>query len=69
MKTDKTIKMQTKKTNEKNPNWGGARSNAGRKKKYGETTKVMTFRVPISKLEAVKEAIQYVLNNNVQENY
>jgi hypothetical protein len=61
--------MQTKKTNEKNPNWGGARSNAGRKKKYGETTKVMTFRVPISKLEAVKEAIQYVLNNNVQENY
>jgi len=54
--------MQTKKTNEKNPNWGGARSNAGRKKKYGETTKVMTFRVPISKLEAVKEAIQYVLN-------
>ena len=60
--------MQTKKTNEKNPNWGGARSNAGRKKKYGETTKVMTFRVPISKLEAVKEAIQYVLNNNVQEN-
>lgn len=61
--------MTTEKTKQKNPNWGGSRSNAGRKKKYGETTKVMTFRVPISKLEAVKEAIQYVLNNNVQENY
>jgi hypothetical protein len=61
--------MTTKKTKQKNPNWGGARSNAGRKKKYGETTKVMTFRVPISKLEAVKEAIRYILNKNLEDNY
>lgn len=67
MKTDKTIKMTTKKP--KNPKWGGARSNAGRKKKYGETTKVLTFRVPLSKLESVKEAIRYILEKNIQENY
>ena len=46
----------------KNPNWGGTRKNAGRKKKYGEPTVVVTFRVPISKVEAVKEAIHYYLN-------
>jgi len=57
-------------TKPKNPNWGGARSNAGRKKKYGETTKVLTFRVPLSKIESVKEAIKYILlGKNIQENY
>jgi len=59
--------MTTKKP--KNPKWGGARSNAVRKKKYGETTKVLTFRVPLSKLESVKEAIRYILEKNIQENY
>ena len=29
----------------KNPNWGGLRKNAGRKRKYGEKTKVLTIRV------------------------
>jgi hypothetical protein len=61
--------MTTKKTKQKNPNWGGSRSNAGRKKKYGETTKVLTFRVPISKLEDVKEAIRYILDKNMVDNY
>ncbi len=61
--------METNQIKEKNPNWGGARKNAGRKKKYGETTKVLTFRIPISKLEAVKDAIRYVLNKNSEENY
>jgi hypothetical protein len=61
--------METTQINQKNPNWGGARKNAGRKKKYGEATKVLTFRVPLSKLEAVKEAIRYVLNKNSEENY
>lgn len=61
--------MKSKKTTEKNPNWGGARSNAGRKKKYGEATKVLTFRIPLSKLEAVKEAIRYILNKNLEDNY
>lgn len=55
--------MQNNQNKEKNPNWGGARSNAGRKKKYGEATKVFTIRVPVSKIEAVKEAIQYILSH------
>jgi len=46
-----------------NPNWGGARKNAGRKKKYGEATKVLTFRIPISKVEEVKNAIKYIVSN------
>lgn len=60
---------QNQETKEKNPNWGGVRKNAGRKKKYGETTKVITVRVPISKLQAVKEAIRYILQSNYSENY
>lgn len=47
----------------KNPNWGGSRKNAGRKKKYGEPTVVVTFRVPASKVDAIKEAMHYFLNN------
>lgn len=43
-------------------NWGGIRHNAGRKKKYGEPTKVMTFRVPLSKVNDIREAIKYILN-------
>ena len=54
---------------EVNPNWGGVRKNAGRKKKYGETTKVITVRVPISKLQSVKDAIQYVLQKEYSGNY
>lgn len=50
-----------------NPNWGGARKNAGRKKKYGEVTKVLTFRIPISKVEEVKNAIKYIVSNGNSE--
>lgn len=54
----------TKQESLKNPNWGGSRSNAGRKKKYGEVTKVLTVRIPVSKLEQVREAIRYILAQN-----
>jgi len=47
--------------------WGGNRRNAGRKKKYGELTKVMTFRIPISKVDDVKQAISYILESKKQE--
>ncbi len=62
--------METNQKKEvKNPKWGGARKNAGRKTKYGEPTRVLTVRVPISKMEDVKYAIQYILSQNPQENY
>ena len=47
----------------RNTKWGGARKNAGRKKKYGEVTKVLTSRIPVSKIDEVKRAIAYILNN------
>jgi hypothetical protein len=59
--------MSTNQTNqEKNPNWGGSRKNAGRKKKYGEVTKVLTIRIPVSKVEQVKEAIRYILSQKFE---
>jgi len=58
--------MENNQSAQKNPNWGGARSNAGRKKKYGEVTKVLTIRIPVSKVEAVKEAIRYILDQKSQ---
>jgi hypothetical protein len=54
--------MENNQSTPKNPNWGGARSNAGRKKKYGEVTKVFTIRIPVSKIQAVKDAIKYILD-------
>jgi hypothetical protein len=30
---------------------------------------VLTFRVPISKLEDIKEAIRYILDKNMVDNY
>lgn len=50
---------------------GGHRKNAGRKRKYGEKTKVLTFRIPISKFDYIKEIIKYILevkDNEVQDN-
>jgi hypothetical protein len=36
---------------------GGARPNSGPKPKYGEPTKIVQTRCPVSKIEALKEAI------------
>jgi len=40
---------------------GGYRANAGRKKKYGEQTKIITFRLPMSLHKELKRAIQKIL--------
>lgn len=40
---------------------GGYRANAGRKKKYGEDTKIITFRLPMSLHKELKRAIQKIL--------
>ncbi len=37
---------------------GGARPNAGRKKKYGEETRVLTIRVPKSIYPDIKKAVR-----------
>lgn len=39
---------------------GGARANAGRKKKYGEETRVMTIRVPKSSYTDMKKAVKFL---------
>jgi hypothetical protein len=44
---------------------GGSRPNSGRKKKYGEETKTITFRVPKSKIHFIKETIKYILENEL----
>ena len=36
---------------------GGKRKGAGRKPKYNEPTKVIGFRVPLSKINKVREAV------------
>jgi hypothetical protein len=38
--------------------WGGARKGSGAKPKYSEKTTTIAFRVPISKVEEVKEIIK-----------
>lgn len=52
-----------------NPRWGGVRKNAGRKKKYGEPTKVMTFRIPVSKVDDIRQAIKYILEAHKPEEF
>lgn len=42
---------------------GGTRPNAGAKKKYGEPTKTVSFRVPESKVNEVIEAVKTMLAN------
>lgn len=53
--------MENLEQKQKHENWGGKRKNAGRKCKYGERTKVLTFRVPISKAEQIKKAVKFIL--------
>jgi hypothetical protein len=36
---------------------GGPRPNAGAKKKYGEETKNVTFRIPISLISEIREVV------------
>lgn len=40
---------------------GGKRAGAGRKPKYNEPTKVIGFRVPLSKVNKVRAAIKKIL--------
>lgn len=56
--------MQQPEAKTRNPKWGGARKNAGRKKKYGEPTRAVTVRVPISKVELVRSAVRDILETN-----
>jgi hypothetical protein len=42
---------------------GGKRENSGRKRKYGEPTKVITIRVPLSEVEYVKKMVKKYLNS------
>ena len=41
---------------------GGSRKGSGAKPKYGEKTKTIAFRVPMSKLEHVKNTIKTLLD-------
>ena len=49
------------------PPHGGSRKGAGRKSKWGEKTKVLTFRVPISKVDIVKEHFKRLLEAPINE--
>jgi hypothetical protein len=42
----------------KKKEWGGARKGSGNKPKYNEKTTTIAFRVPISKVDEVKEIIK-----------
>jgi len=42
---------------------GGTRIGAGRKKKYGEPTVTVSFRVPKSKVDAIKSTVKALLIN------
>lgn len=42
---------------------GGKRTNSGAKKKYGEPTKTVSFRVPESKINEVSKAVKTMLAN------
>ena len=46
---------------ENNTTHGGKRKGAGRKPKYNEPTTTIAFRVPISKVEAVKKSVQKII--------
>ena len=49
-------------TNVKKETRGGARKGSGAKPKYNEPTKTIAFRVPISKIESVKNTIKTLLD-------
>lgn len=42
---------------------GGKRAGAGRKPKYNEPTKVIGFRVPISKASEIKKAVNNIIHS------
>ena len=52
--------MDIKSTNKETR--GGTRKCSGAKPKYGEKTKTIAFRVPMSKLEHVKNTIKTLLD-------
>jgi hypothetical protein len=45
---------------------GGKRQNSGAKPKYGEPTKMVSFRVPISKVEKVKKLVADYLKSLIE---
>ena len=53
MKTELKTKKETR---------GGTRKNSGAKPKYGEKTKTIAFRVPISRVEHVKSMLKTLLD-------
>ena len=56
MKKKENKDVQYKKT------MGGSRKGSGAKPKYGEKTKTIAFRVPMSKIEHVKNTIKTMLD-------
>lgn len=47
---------------------GGYRENSGAKPKYNEPTKTTAFRIPISKIEEVKEFVNRMLSGYAENN-
>ena len=45
---------------------GGKRENSGAKQKYGEPTKVVTFRIPESKILTVKKIVSDCLKSLIE---
>ena len=47
---------------------GGKRENSGAKSKYSEPTKTTAFRIPISKIDEVKEVVNRMLSGYTENN-
>lgn len=47
---------------------GGSRLNAGAKPKYSEPTKTTSFRIPVSKIDEVKEVVNRMLSSYAKNN-
>lgn len=47
---------------------GGKREGSGAKPKYNEPTKTTAFRIPISKIEEVKEVVNRMLSGYAENN-
>lgn len=45
---------------------GGKRQNSGAKLKYGEPTKIVTFRIPESKIKEVKKIVADYLKSLIE---
>lgn len=48
------------------PSHGGKRQGSGAKPKYGEPTKVVTFRIPESKIKDVKKIVADYLKSLIE---